>query len=450
MDKQRSLQQIVKFIIPSLIGLFLFMFPLSINGKITIPIAFLSGWIQNILYGFIPEIMLVIITITFVCTLITKIWAPKKIVNSSFWNGLFNVTNVWFIIRILAVIFAYITYFEWGPEWIWSEDTGGTLLSDEGLLTTLFSVFLWAGLFLPLFLNFGLLEFFGALCIKIMRPLFKLPGRSAMDALASWLGDGTIGILLTSRQYEEGFYTKKEAAIVATTFSIVSITFSLVVVSTVGLGHMFVPFYLTITFAGLLAAIIMPRIPPLSKKENRYINGNEASDNEGIPEGFTPLSYGFSEAVKRAQKNTNVMSVIKEGIKNVLDMWIGVAPVVMAVGTLALIIAEHTPIFQWLGTPFIPLLQLLQVPEAVAASETILIGFADMFLPAIIATGIESEMTRFIIAALSVTQLIYLSEVGGLLLGSKIPVNFKDLFFIFLLRTLITLPIIVGIAHILF
>ena len=33
------------------------------------------------------------------------------------------------------------------------------------------------------------------------------------------------------------------------------------------------------------------------------------------------------------------MSVIKEGIKNVLDMWIGVAPVVMAVGTLALIIA---------------------------------------------------------------------------------------------------------------
>src|SRR5690606_41352576 len=146
MDKQRSLQQIVKFIIPSLIGLFLFMFPLSINGEITIPTAFLSGWIQNILYGFIPEIMLVIITITFVCTLITKIWAPKKIVNSSFWNGLFNVTNVWFIIRILAVIFAYITYFEWGPEWIWSEDTGGTCLSGEGLVNARLSGLFWAGL----------------------------------------------------------------------------------------------------------------------------------------------------------------------------------------------------------------------------------------------------------------------------------------------------------------
>lgn len=450
MNKQKSLKDILKFIIPSLIGLFLFMFPLSINGEVTIPIALLSGWIQDVLFGFIPEIMLGIITITFVFTTITKIWSPKRIVTSSFWSGLFNVSTVWYIVRILAVIFAYLTYFQRGPEWIWSGATGGTLLSDEGLLTTLFSVFLWAGLFLPLFLNFGLLEFFGALCIKIMRPLFKLPGRSAMDALASWLGDGTIGILLTSRQYEEGFYTKKEAAIVATTFSIVSITFSLVVISTVGLGHMFVPFYLTVTFAGLVAAIIMPRIPPLSKKANTYINGNEAADKEFIPEGFTPLSYGFSEAVKRAQKNTGARSVLKEGIKNVLDMWIGVAPVVMAVGTLALIIAEHTPLFQWLGLPFIPLLQLLQVPEAVAASETILIGFADMFLPAIIASGIESEMTRFIVAALSVTQLIYLSEVGGLLLGSKIPVNFKDLFFIFLLRTLITLPVIVGIAHLIF
>src|SRR5690606_4718264 len=265
MNKQKSLKDILKFIIPSLIGLFLFMFPLSINGEVTIPIALLSGWIQDVLYGFIPELMLGIITITFIFTTITKIWAPKRIVTSSFWSGLFNVSTVWYIVRILAVIFAYLTCFQRGPEWIWSGATGGTLLSDEGLLTTLFSVFLWAGLFLPLFLNFGLLEFFGALCIKIMRPLFKLPGRSAMDALASWLGDGTIGILLTSRQYEEGFYTKKEAAIVATTFSIVSITFSLVVISTVGLGYMFVPFYLTITFAGLLAAIIMPRIPPLSK-----------------------------------------------------------------------------------------------------------------------------------------------------------------------------------------
>src|SRR5699024_5003906 len=129
---------------------------------------------------------------------------------------------------------------------------------------------------------------------------------------------------------------------------------------------------------------------------------------------------------------------------------LGVASVLMGFGLIALIIAEYTPVFQWLGLPFVPLLEIMQVPQAAEASETILVGFADMFLPAIIGASIETEMTRFVIATLSVTQLIYMSEVGGLLLGSKIPVSFKDLFIIFILRTLITLPVIVVIAHILF
>ena len=124
--------------------------------------------------------------------------------------------------------------------------------------------------------------------------------------------------------------------------------------------------------------------------------------------------------------------------------------VVMALGTAALIVAEYTPVFKWLGLPFIPLLELLQVPEAAEASQTLVVGFADMFLPSVLGSGIESEMTRFIIACVSVTQLIYMSEVGGLLLGSKIPVTFLDLVLIFLVRTLITLPVIVLCANFIF
>ncbi len=169
-----------------------------------------------------------------------------------------------------------------------------------------------------------------------------------------------------------------------------------------------------------------------------------------IPEGYSRLGYGFQEALVQARKNNNIGTFFKDGFKNVLDMWLGVAPIVMAIGTTALIIAENTQVFSWIGMPFIPILELLQVPEAAAASESILVGFADMFLPALFAEGIQSELTRFVIASVSVTQLIYLSEVGGLLLGSKIPVGFKDLAIIFLERTIITLPIIVLIGHIVF
>ena len=89
--------------------------------------------------------------------------------------------------------------------------------------------------------------------------------------------------------------------------------------------------------------------------------------------------------------------------------------------------------------------------KAASAASTLVVGFADMFLPSVIAAGtIKSELTRFIVACISVTQLIYMSEVGGLLIGSKIPVDLKDLFILFIERTLITLPIITLIAHFLF
>ena len=131
-------------------------------------------------------------------------------------------------------------------------------------------------------------------------------------------------------------------------------------------------------------------------------------------------------------------------------MWFAVIPVVMGVGTIALIIAEYTPVFKILGLPFYPLLAVLGVPEALTASSTLLAGFADMLLPSILISGVESDMTRFVVACASVSQLIYLSEVGALLLSSKIPVNLKELFIIFLQRTVITLPVIALIGHLLF
>lgn len=445
--KQHQLSNQLKFILTSIIGVFLFMIPVKTEDGYSIPIALLANKVQTLLTNQLSLIMMIIIVITAICTVIAYTF-PKLFQNTPFFLGLFKVNLFWTITRVLAAIFAIMVFFRIGPEAVHGPDTGQLLL--DSLLHVLFSVFLFAGLFLPLLTNFGLLEFFGTMMTKIMRPLFTLPGRSSVDALASWIGDGTIGVLLTSKQYEEGFYTKREAAVIGTTFSVVSITFSLVVLAEVDLAYMFGPFYLTVVIAGVITAIIMPRIPPLSRKADTLINNKKSQSQELIPKGETALSFGYKNALERAKTQNSIYRFFKEGGQNILDMWMGVAPVVMAFGLVALIIAEYTPIFQWLGMPFVPLLELLQIPYAKEASETILIGFADMFLPSVIGASIEAEITRFIIAALSVSQLIYMSEVGGLLLGTKIPVSFLDLIIIFLLRTIITLPIITLIAHILF
>ncbi len=447
--KKKSLGTFFIFAIPSFLGLFLFMAPVMYKGDITIPIAVLSGMIQKGLEPYLPEIMTAIVCLTLIGTLAAKVMRPQILNRNTFLKNLFDVSPVWIIARLIGAVFAVCALFKIGPKQIWSDATGGLLLNS--LLPILFSVFLLAGLLLPLLLDFGLLELCGTLLAKVMRPIFRLPGRSSVDCMASWLGDGTIGVLLTSKQYEEGFYTKREAIIIGTSFSVVSITFCLVVINTVKLGNMFVPFYLTVLLSGIIAAIVLPRIPPLSRKEDSYYNKkSEDYSEDNIPPGFTPFKWGLVQALDKAGKNKGAKDFFASGTKNVLDMWMGVAPIVMALGTLALIVAEYTPFFQWLGVPFIPLLQLLQVPEAAAASETMMVGFADMFLPSLMGADINSELTRFVVACVSVTQLIYMSEVGGLLLGSKIPIKFWELFVIFLLRTLITLPVIVLVAHFLF
>ena len=86
-----------------------------------------------------------------------------------------------------------------------------------------------------------------------MRPLFKVPGRAAVDCITSWIGDGTLGVMLTCNQYEGGYYSAKEASIIATLFSAVSITFTLVVLDTVGLLDYFGIYYLIVCFVGIVA-----------------------------------------------------------------------------------------------------------------------------------------------------------------------------------------------------
>ncbi len=455
MAENRS-KNLAKFLIPSIVGIVLFMIPLKHNGEWTILVKILADFIGGALGGVLPILCVLIVTISAVMSVIA-LAKPKFIMENAILKDTFSVTPVWVIIRVVGAAFIWLTYLgiDAGDDatgfvhMITEGGAGGFVLGD--LLTVLVIIFAIAGLLLPLLLDFGLLEFLGALLTKVMRPLFKIPGRAAVDCVTSWIGDGTLGVMLTCNQYEGGYYSAREASIIATTFSAVSITFSIVVLAQVNLMQHFGVYYLLICLVGIVCAIIVPRIPPLSMKKDTYLVEGRAMPEE-IPSQYkNSFDYGMDLALKRVAEHKGAGEFLTNGLKNAVGMWFGVLPTVMAVGTISLMLANNTPIFEILGKPFVPLLNLLQVPEAVEASKTMLVGFTDMLTPAIIASeGIASEMTRFIVAVVSVTQLIYLSEVGGLILGSKLPVKFWELVVLFLERTIISLVIVCPIAHLIF
>ncbi|MCH2277242.1 MAG: YjiH family protein, partial [Vicinamibacterales bacterium] len=280
--------------------------------------------------------------------------------------------------------------------------------------------------------------------------LITMPGRSSIDAIASWMGSAPVGVLITVQQYEQGFYTEREAATIATTFSVVSLAFALVIIDFVGLSELFLPYYGAILLAGVVAAIIMPRLPPLSRKRDIYYELAGKQITEDLPPGRSLLSWGFELAVWRARRAPTVSALLRRAVFNIYDIWFALLPLIMSIGALALVLTEHTPIFTLLSAPLVPFLTVLGIPEASAAAPAFLVGFADQFLPAVLGQSIESEHTRFVIAGAAVTQLVYMSELGALILNSKIPVTVGELFVIFLLRTLITVPVLAGVAALIF
>jgi nucleoside recognition membrane protein YjiH len=437
-------RNLLKFLIPSLIGVLLFLVPFQVGGTINIGMGLMADGLQTLLGSALPAIAVLVLCLSVVVTFYAK-WTNPGWAKAGMLHEMFHVGPVWLAMRILGALFAVMTYFQFGPEFVTASFTGGVMLND--LAPVLLTFFFFAALLLPFLVEFGFMEFIGSLVRKPFRVIFNLPGRSAIDATASWMGSGTVGVLITTQQYEQGYYNGREASVIATNFSVVSIAFALLVTSFVDINHLFVQFYFTVVVSGLIAAVIVPRLPPLSRKSNAYYEPVGCQLSEERTEKIGLLRYSLLQATRRASTAPGPRELLRLALLNVMDIFLGLLPLVFAIGTVALILAEFTPLFTWLSYPMVPVLELLRIPEAEAAAPAMLVGFADMFLPAVLATNIESELTRFVIACLSLTQLIYMSEIGALLLKSKIPIKLWELAAIFLLRTAITLPIIAFMAH---
>ena len=444
MNEDRSLKAWLRFLLPSAVGVLFFLTPLKIDGKLTIGMAWVGDLFINNFGPRLSQLAGVFIVSSVLLTLLFALHRASR--ERLGWLSVhLNLHPFWFTLRLFGAVAALAFLFDIGPEWLRADTTSGTTL---GNLIPITMTYLGIGaVFLPLLVDFGLMELVGVLMSRIFDRVFGLPGRSAIDAMASWMGSGPVGVFITSQQYERGFYTAREAAVICTNFSVVSVSFSLVVIEYIGLGHLFVPYYASIIFIGFIAALITPKLPPLNRITDTFIDGSASSGDRVLYRGRNLFRVAVTEALKRSADTAKVSDMVQRVGRNVAEIWLSLIPVVMGLGTLALILAEYTPVFQWLGAPIAPLLSLLRIDEATQAAPLLLAGFADMYLPALVGVSIDSELTRFVVATVSVTQLIYMSEVGALIIKSRIPLGFVEVAWIFLLRTAISVPIAIGIAH---
>ena len=146
--------------------------------------------------------------------------------------------------------------------------------------------------------------------------------------------------------------------------------------------------------------------------------------------------------MQKAETFNGIKSMFWRAVDFSSSIIFSVLPVVMIIGTIGLVIATYTPVFNWLGAPFSVYMNLLGIPEAAEAAPATVSGFADVMIPSLLCGGITSDLTKFIICVLSLIQIIYMSEVGPVLLMSDIPVKFRHLVILFIEKTILAIPII--------
>ena len=182
-----------------------------------------------------------------------------------------------------------------GPEIIVGAATGESGL--PAIVLGVLFIILVGAFFMPFLLNYGAIEFVGALLEPLMRPLFKIPGKAALDATASFVSSSSLAVIITSRLYRQKVYTKREAVAVATCFSAVSIGFAYLVISTAGVAQHFTAIYLISFITAFIISAIVVRIPPISRKPDVYYDETPKPKKSGKP---TPILTRTSCAAAEA------------------------------------------------------------------------------------------------------------------------------------------------------
>ncbi len=419
---------IVRFLVFSAIGAVAFFVPLEIAGRSTIAIDHLVTLItsQARVFSYLYAVLLILWGIA------APFWAKTWNRNAS--------TAVLSLLQLLAVPLAAMYLTGRGPGFIMAPDVLPFLF--EKLAVPVGLVIPIGAIFLTFLIGFGLLEAIGIFMEPIMRPVFRTPGRSAIDAVASFAGSYSIGLLITSRVYKSGMYSAKEAAIIATGFSTVSATFMVIVAKTLSLTESWNAFFFGTLLVTFLVTAITVRLPPLSGMNNQcQVDGRADAPHS------SSLKAAWLAGLAVARNAPKLGPLLKENLLDGLVMASRVVPSILSMGFLGLMAAKFTPVFDVLGLLFAPVLWLFFPENSTEISSVLASGLAEMFLPSVQAVAFDPSI-RFVVGVVSVSSILFLSASIPCVLATGIPLTLGQLIVIWALRTLLSIPLAVGVGRV--
>ncbi|MBA2777556.1 YjiH family protein [Billgrantia kenyensis] len=413
---------VAKLFVPSALGILIFFIPVTLGGRNTILLDHMVTGARELLGGAAGLYALTLIVAGAAYPLWKGTWRRSL------------TDRIFTVLKLAGVAVAIMAMTGWGPGLLHEPDMlpflFNRLVIPVGLIVPIGAVFL------ALLISYGLLELIGVLLQPVMRPIWRTPGRSAIDAVASFVGSYSIGLLITNRVYQAGQYSAREAAIIATGFSTVSATFMIIVARTLDLMSVWnLYFWLTLAITFAVTAVTV-RLPPLSQMNNERSDGEpEAMPGKRLN---TAWKAGLAVAAQAPGLHRSVALNVREG----LLMAISILPSIMSVGLLGLLAAKYTPLFEWLGLLFYPFVAIWGLEDGMALAQASAAGLAEMFLPALLMAEAEF-VARFAAGVVSVSAVLFFSASIPCILATSIPLSVGRIVVVWFIRVALSLMLAV-------
>lgn len=413
----------------SSLGLVMFFLPVDIGGKSTILFDHAATWLATQQRP---------LAIAFVLALMA--WGAAHPFISGRWRDSTTVT-VFSALKVLGLVLALMYLTGVGPAVLFQKDML-PFLFDKLALTVGLIVPLGA-VALAFLVGFGLLELVGVLMQPVMRPIWRTPGHSAIDAVASFVGSYSVGLLITNRVYRDGKYTAREAAIIATGFSTVSAAFMIIVAKTLGLMAAWNFYFWSSFVIAFAVTAITAWLPPISRMDNR------GGVDDALPVGRNRWQAAWDAGLAKAQGAPALWRVLRDNLRDGIAMASAVVPTILAVGLIGLLLARYTPVFDLLGLLLLPFVWLGGLAEPMMTAKALASGLAEMFLPAIQLKGAD-PVVRYVAAVVSVSSVLFFSGSIPCILATRIPLSLRQMVCIWFVRTVLSLLLAAAVGHLAF
>ena len=443
------INRLMRFIIPSTLGVCMFLIPFPAAGAANTFVGHIKEYILILLHNYLGVAVMSIALVVSMLSLYIMVIRPSWVYENHIFSEHLACTPLGFFVRLFSLVISAVVVF--GLPGALGDSIKFAEIIVVHIVPRLVVLVIVLSLTAPLLLDFGLVQFAAVFASRWMEPLFKVPGRSAVDCVASWLGSSSMAIVITDRMHLAGLYSDREAAVMVSSFSLAGIYNIYALAAILNMNEYFFSVVSTVYISMIALAVIMPRLWPLNRIPDTYMNGTERRHDATAEEhpSHTVLQRAFIRAEAKA-KHMTVKKYLHESLSIALPLIFGTIPMMISLGTFFMALTHFSPIVDLLSAPVVCLFKAVNMSEPEALGTAAVFAFIDPFLAVTFGQVLLSPEARYICVAISAVGLINLTEVVIHVWHTEIPLSFAQMLAIYFMRIIFSLFLIIPVASCIF